>query len=104
MIRVTALYPNSDGSWFDFDHYTTMHMKLARERLGEFGMGRVEVERGLEGVDGGKPAYVCIAHVEFSSLEDMKRGFEAHAEQLMADVPNYTNIEPEVQFSRILPG
>lgn len=102
MIRVTALYPNSDGSQFDFDYYTNTHIALARERLAAFGMGRVEVERGVEGMDGGEPTYACIAHVEFSSLDNLRRGFEAHADELLADVPNYTNIEPQVQISEVL--
>lgn len=31
-----------------------------------------------------------------------KRGLEEHAEELLADVPNYTDIEPEVQISEVV--
>lgn len=102
MIRLTALYRHSPGAEFDFTYYTSTHMRLARERLREYGMGLVQVEKGMETLDGQAPGYVCIAHVEFSNLQDLKRGLEAHAEDLMADVPNYTNIEPEVQISEVL--
>ena len=102
MIRVTALYRNAEGKHFDFDYYVNTHLPLARKRLSEFGLQKAEVLRGIEATDGGPAPYVCIALVEFSSLEGLKRGMEAHMEELLADVPNYTNIEPEIQINEIL--
>jgi hypothetical protein len=46
--------------------------------------------------------FICITHVEFPTIEDFRRGLERHGEELFADVPNYTNIEPEIQFSEIV--
>ena len=102
MVRVTALYRNSQDSTFNFDYYVKTHLELTRERMKDFGIGRIEVVKGIEALDGQKAPHVCIAHVEFSNIEDLKRGFEAHAEELMADVPNYTNIEPDVQISEVV--
>ncbi len=102
MIRLTAVYRSFEGSKFDFDYYVNTHMRLARERLADFGMGRIDVERGIEAMDGERPAYICVAHAEFSDMEGMKRGLEEHAEELLADVPNYTDIEPEVQISEVV--
>jgi uncharacterized protein (TIGR02118 family) len=102
MIRLTALYRNSEGSRFDFDYYVKTHLQLARERLADFGMGRIEVERGIEAMDGERAAYICVAHADFSDMADLKRGFEEHGEELLADVPNYTDIEPEVQISEVV--
>ena len=102
MIRVTALYRNSERARFDFDYYVKTHVQLGRERLRDFGIGRIEVERGVESLDGQRTGYVCIAHVEFPSVEDFKRGMERHGEELFADLPNYTNIEPEIQISELV--
>ena len=102
MIRMTVLYRNSEASTFDFDYYVKTHLELAKERLKEFGVGRIEVERGIEALDGQKAPYVCVAHVHFSSIEDLKRGVEAHAEELLADVPNFTNIEADLQISEVV--
>jgi uncharacterized protein (TIGR02118 family) len=102
MIRVTALYRNLEGSRFDFDYYVTTHFQLVRERLADFGMGRIEVEKGIEAMDGQRAAFVCVAHVDFSDMADLKRGLEEHGEELLADVPNYTDIEPEVQISEVV--
>ena len=102
MIRVTGLYREIPNSEFDFDYYMNTHMPLVKKRLAEFGMGDYEVERGLEAADGEAAPYVCIVHIEFPTVDDFKRGFERHGEELGADVPNYTNIAPEMQISEIV--
>ena len=102
MIRVTGLYRDTSNSEFDFDYYMNTHMPLVKKRLVEFGMGDFEVERGIEAANGEAAQYVCIVHIEFPTIDDFKRGFEKHGEELGADVPNYTNIAPEMQISEIV--
>jgi len=41
-------------------------------------------------------------HIEFPTKDDFQRGFDKHGEELSADVPNYTNIAPEIQISEIV--
>ena len=102
MIRVTGLYRDTSNSQFDFDYYMNTHMPLVKKRLSEFGMGQFEVERGIEAADGEVAPYICIVHIEFPTINDFKRGFETHGEELATDVPNYTNIAPEMQISEIV--
>src|SRR5436190_1828013 len=49
MIRISVLYPSSEGKKFDVNYYVNNHMKLVRERLGSFGLERTEVDKGLAG-------------------------------------------------------
>src|SRR5262249_11372476 len=49
MIRVSVLYPTSEGKKFDVDYYVNKHMKLVRERLTAFGLVRTEVDKGVAG-------------------------------------------------------
>jgi uncharacterized protein (TIGR02118 family) len=102
MIRVTGLYRHKPNSEFDFDYYMSTHMPLVKKRLADFGMGDFEVEKGIEAADGQTAPCICIVHIEFPSIDDFKRGFERHGEELSADVPNYTNIAPEMQISEIV--
>ena len=102
MIRVTGLYKDIPDSEFDFDYYVNTHMTLVKKRLADFGMGDFEVERGIEAADGEAAPYICIVHIEFPTIDDFKRGFETHGEELAADVQNYTNIAPELQISEIV--
>src|SRR5205814_6103825 len=56
MIRISVLYPSSEGKKFDVNYYVNNHMKLVRERLGSFGLVRTEVDKGLAGGAPGAPA------------------------------------------------
>lgn len=35
MIKISVLYPNSDGATFDMDYYCNTHMALVRRLLGD---------------------------------------------------------------------
>lgn len=43
-----------------------------------------------------------IGRVEFDTMEHFQEGFAEHAETFMADVPNYTDIEPQVIITESL--
>ena len=103
MIRVTVSYTNKPGGKFDFDYYTTKHMKLVHEKFGPVGLVKTEVDKGLAGGAPGAPApYVAIGHMVFNSIEDFQKAEQAHGQDLGADIPNFTNIEPQFQISEIV--
>jgi len=103
MIRVTVLYPNKPGGKFDFDYYLNKHMKLVHDKFGPMGLVRTEADKGLAGGAPGAPApYVALGHMVFNSIEDFLKANEAHGGELGADVPNFTNIEPQFQISEIV--
>jgi len=103
MVRISVLYPNESGKKFDLDYYTNQHMKLVRERLKDFGLVRTEVDKGLAGGGPGAPApYVCIGHVYFNSVDGFQKGMTTHGKEIMGDIPNYTNIAPQIQISDIV--
>lgn len=101
MLRVSALYPHSEGARFDHDYYHEQHLALVRDKLGPHGLVRVEADRGLPGPDGGPPVFVAAAHLYFDSPEAFQRAFEAGGQALQADTPNYTDITPQIQVSEI---
>ena len=103
MIRVTVLYPNEAGKKFDVDYYKNRHMTLVGDRLKDFGFVRAEVDKGVAGGAPGSAApFVCIGHVYFTSLAEFQKGMGQHGQEIMADIPNYTNIQPTMQISEIV--
>lgn len=99
MIKVSLLYPNGPDAWFDMEYYCAMHMKMAFERLNPKSMA---VERGLSGGELGSPAkYVAMGHLYFDSVDAARTAFSGPLEELRADMPNYTNIKPEMQISEV---
>lgn len=104
MIKISILYPNSKGARFDFRYYTEIHMPMSIERLGAHpGFKGVSVERGMAGaVAGSEPAYLAMCHFLFESVEDFLAAFMPHAGLLQGDMPNYTDIEPVIQFNEVV--
>jgi uncharacterized protein (TIGR02118 family) len=103
MVRISVLYPNEAGKKFDTDYYKNRHMALVTERLRSFGLIRTEVDKGLAGGGPGAPApYVAIGHVYFNSVQDFQKGMGTHGKEIMADIPNYTNINPIIQISEVI--
>ena len=102
MIRVTVLYPNNKGSKFDLKYYVEKHMALVKARLDQHGLVRIEVDKGIGGADRTPAPFVCIGHLYFNSVQEFQKGLEAHGPELISDVPNYTDIEPQIQISEIV--
>ena len=76
MIRVSVMYPSGEGKKFDLDYYARKHMALVKERVG--------------------------GHLYWNSLGDFQKAMGAHGKEVMADVPNFTNIQPQIQISEIV--
>jgi uncharacterized protein (TIGR02118 family) len=103
MIRIAVLYPQQNDSHFDLAYYLNKHIPLVKERLNLTGLIRVEVDEGIGTNAPDQPApYVAIGYLIFERIEDFQRGFSAHGAELIADIPNYTNIQPQIQISRIV--
>jgi uncharacterized protein (TIGR02118 family) len=96
--RVTVIYANKDGAKFDFDYYTQKHVPWVARLMGR----SIEVRRGISSGAGAPAPYVCIATIAVN-IADFKAVFAQHGADILADVPNYTNIEPTVQLDEILP-
>jgi uncharacterized protein (TIGR02118 family) len=101
MIKVSVLYPNNDGSKFDMDYYCRSHVPMVQQKLGAACKG-VAVEHGLSGATpGSRPAFVAMGHLYFDSAEAFQAAFGPHAPAIMADIPNYTDIQPTIQVSDV---
>lgn len=101
MIKVQVLYPNTKGNRFDMAYYLGTHIPLVQRKLGEALKG-VAVEHGLAGMEtGSPPTYLVLAHLSFESVEAFLAAFGAHAQAIMADIPNYTDIQPVIQLSEV---
>jgi len=101
MIKLSVLYPDGAGKKFDIDYYCNRHIPMVREKLGAAVKGAA-VEHGLSGAaPGSRPAYVAMGHLYFDSVEAFQAAFGPHAPAIMADIPNYTDIEPIIQLSDV---
>ena len=100
MIKVSVFYPNSPGARFDMAYYTSKHMPMVQQKVTT--CKGISAEGGVAGgTPGSKPTYIAAGHLLFDSVAAFQSGFGPHAEEIMADIPNYTNIQPIIQVSEI---
>lgn len=104
MIKVSVMYPNTPGAKFNHDYYRDQHMPMVKAKLGA-ALKSYTVDKGLAGGAPGAPApYVAMCHLFCDSVEAFQAGFGPHAKEIMADVPNYTDIAPVMQISEVVVG
>ena len=61
------------------------------------------VDKGLAGgAPGVPPTYVGMCHIFCDSVESFQAGFGPHAKEIMADIPNYTDLTPVLQISEVV--
>lgn len=102
MIKVSVMYPNAPGVRFDHGYYSTKHMPLVKARMGAH-CKSYTVDKGLAGGAPGTDAlYIGMAHIYCDSVEAFQAGFGPHAQELRADIPNYTDATPVIQISEVL--
>ena len=104
MIKVSVMYPNKPGGRIDHTNYRDKHMPLVKARMGD-NCKFYTVDKGLAGGDPADPApYVAMCHIFSDSVEAFQAGFGPHAQEIMADIPNYTDQTPVVQISEVVVG
>jgi uncharacterized protein (TIGR02118 family) len=94
MIRMSVMYPVTEGATFDHDYYRNHHVPLA---VRTWGLDGAEIDEGIDG------PYVAVVHFRFESIEamDAARAVDGSA-AVSADIANYTTIRPIRQISEIV--
>jgi uncharacterized protein (TIGR02118 family) len=101
MIRVSVLYPTTEGDSFDMDYYIDKHMPMVADRCGAALKG-MSILEGIGGGQPGQPApYACVGSLNFESIEAFQGAFGPHLAEIMGDIPNFTKATPLVQISEI---
>jgi len=101
MIKVSVLYPNRPGAKFDMTYYCEKHIPMVQQKLGA-ACKRVAVEHGTAGMaPGAPPAFIAMGHLYCDSVAAFQTAFAPHAQTIMADIANYTDIEPTIQISDV---
>jgi uncharacterized protein (TIGR02118 family) len=105
MIRASVMYPYGPGKKFDMKYYTNQHMALVHRILDPVGLIRTEVDSGIGTTQPGAPApFVAIGHLYVKNMEDLQQCLACMAKspELMNDITNFTDIQPQFQISEIL--
>jgi uncharacterized protein (TIGR02118 family) len=101
MIKVSVFYPHQPDAKFDMTYYCDHHIPMVRRLLGS-AVKNAAVEQGLSGgTPGSLPLYVALGHMYFESIPAFVEAWTPHAAEILADIPNYTNLQPQFQISEV---
>jgi len=79
-------------------------MPLVKARMGD-SCKYYTIDRGVAGAaPGDAPTYVGMCHIYADSVEAFQKGFGPHAQEIMGDIPNYTDLSPVIQISEVVVG
>jgi uncharacterized protein (TIGR02118 family) len=93
-IRLSVLYPETEGGTFDHDYYRNSHVPLC---CTTWGLDGAEIDKGVNG------PYVAAVHFRFESMDAMQQALGAPGTaKIIEDVANYTTITPVQQLSEII--
>ncbi len=92
MIKVSVMYPKTEGASFDLEYYKTKHFEIVDRTMKP---ARWEIDAGVNG------PYECIGHLYFDSMDAMQAGM-GEAAEAQADVPNFTTIQSVAQISNVV--
>ena len=99
-VSLQVIYPVADGSTFDFDYYLSTHFDLVGEHMGPHISGTV-VTKGVSGGPDTPAGYHAIATITFADQNAFKAAMAASG-PVMADVPNFTNVKPDVLIGEVV--
>jgi uncharacterized protein (TIGR02118 family) len=101
MIRVIGLYRWALDAQFDHDYYNSEHMRLTKQLLAPHGLIRLESDRYLSSKPPIVGEVVAASNAYFATVEAAQAALAAAGSSLMADVPKYTNLKPEIRVTMV---
>jgi len=107
MIRVSIIYPQASNESdkpqvFDLDYYHTKHLPLVNELYSEFGLSHWQIDKGISLSSRQPASFIAAGYLFFDSIDSVKQAFKNQSAAVMADIKNFTNIEPQISFSEII--
>lgn len=103
MIKVSIFFPNEPGKKFDLDYFQNQHFSLVHRLLDSQGLVRGEVEKGVSDTDpSAPPRFVAVGGLYFDTVEHVHEGFKTHGREIMGDLKNYTDIQPQFLISEVV--
>ncbi|MGX9351528.1 EthD family reductase [Shimia sp. W99] len=99
-VSLQVIYPVADGSTFDFDYYLSTHFDLVGEHMGPH-IASTVVTKGVAGGPDTPAGYHAIATITFADQNAFKAAMAASG-PVMADVPNFTNVKPDVLIGEVV--
>ena len=75
---------------------------MVRSRCQPMGLARLDLIRGATTLDGGQPSFELIGMLTFESSEQVEAALAQSGQEILGDIPNFTNISPYIQMNELI--
>jgi uncharacterized protein (TIGR02118 family) len=102
LIKVSVMYPFSEGKTFNMEYYETKHMPMVAGYLGS-NLVKYTIEKGVaSGIPNQPLPYIAIGTFYVKSLADYQAAIGPNRDAIRADFANYTNAAPIILVSEVV--
>jgi len=102
LIKVSVMYPFSEGKTFDLAYYEATHMPMVAKLLGS-NLVRYTIEKGVaSGIPNTPLPFMAIGTFYVKDLSAYQAAITPNRDAIRADFPNYTNISPMILVSEVV--
>jgi len=102
LIKVSVMYPFSEGKTFDIAYYEATHMPMVAKLLGS-NLVKYTIEKGVaSGIPNTPLPFMAIGTFYVKDLSAYQAAITPNREAIRADFPNYTNITPMILVSEVV--
>jgi uncharacterized protein (TIGR02118 family) len=99
---VSVMYQVGQDQNFDLDYYMRKHMPMVGSLWGPSGLKSAQVLKGAGTPGGGSAPFHIIALLDFESAGAFEAAAKAHGKEVLGDIPNFTNVQPTIQFNDVV--
>ena len=100
MVKMTVMYPYTEGCRFDMDYYVNHHINVHKQDPAVLGIIIEKGKNGFRNPNG--PRFVCVAHFFYRCIGDLDRSRTPEKTKIQdADLINFTDIKPINQISEV---
>lgn len=101
MFCASVAYPIQQGGRFDFEYFANKHVPLFARFLGG-NCVRFEVHKSLASPGAPAPSFLGVAYFWVKSGQEFGATLAQYGNEIYADIPNFTDIEPLRQWSEVV--
>lgn len=102
LIKVSVMYPYTEGKTFNMAYYETKHMPMVAGYLGS-NLVKYTIEKGLSnGIPNQALPYMAIGTFYIKNISDYQAAIGPHRDAIRADFANYTNVAPVILVSEVV--
>jgi len=102
LIKVSVMYPFSEGKTFNMAYYESKHMPMVAAWLGD-NLVKYTIEKGVaSGIPNQPLPYMAIGIFYIKNLEEYQKAIAPNRDAIRADFPNYTDVAPVILVSEVV--